>query len=141
MKRLLVYVLTLILLLTCFSSCASKQDKEITCEDVIRVYEEAGYEVFHKETADSDDAWNCYLVIQKAGDESERPKTVNFHFFDTAEEAEDFAAERRYNVLIWLFSVIYGDPMWITVKTYRNVEIEYEKRAYYKPFLELVRES
>ena len=136
--RKVASVLVALLLLLATTSCAAKQDKEITCEDVIRAYEEAGYEVFHKETPTSDDAWNCYLTVQKAGDESEHPKTVNFHFFDTAEEAEAYAEERRYNVLIWFFSVIYGDPMWITTKAYRNIEIEYEKREDYKPFLELV---
>ncbi len=119
-----------------FSGCntVKKTDKVITCEDVIAVYKEAGYEVFHKDTDGY--GWECYVCI----DDSQSNDYIYFHFFESHEAAVEYSEERQYNVLIWLFSVIYGDPSWLTTKVYNQIEYEYDNAKLEKPFLELIEE-
>lgn len=66
MKIKLILILTLFLSVTFLASCDNQNitgDKEITCEDIIKVYEEAGYDIFHKEITDQDYDWECYVKM------------------------------------------------------------------------------
>ena len=137
MKRIIVLFLTFVMI--CFSGCNTVRTvrKEITCEDVITVYQEAGYSVFHVETAGSvaDYPWVCYVRV----DNVENDDYMYFHFFETHEEALAYHNETRYaSVGIFLFSIIYGKPTWATFKVYNNIEIEYDHSYMYKPFRKLL---
>ncbi len=131
MKKLASIILT-ILLLSSLASC-SAESKSITCDEIIAAYEKAGYEVFHNEDGDFD--YDCYIKVESADGEDD----IFFHHFATAEEAEKRGDEREYNILIWLFSVIYGDPMWVHTEVYGNYEIEYTDKTLYQPFKELTK--
>ena len=132
MRRFLVIFMAFALLLT-FCGC-SKSEKVISCGDVIAAYEEAGYEVWHSEWENQDFTYSVQANDPKTGE------YISFHFFETSEEAEVYAETRQYHVLIWIFSVIYGDPSWLTTKTYQNIEIEYDHSYLYEPFQKLIRE-
>ncbi len=134
MKRIVLFILAFLCLFFAGCNTTRKTDKTITCEDVIAVYKQAGYEVFHKDTATQDGEEVCYV---KASDTATQDY-IFFYFFETHEEAVAYSKDRQYNVLIWLFSVIYGDPSWLTTKVYNNIEIEYDNAALYKPFKELL---
>lgn len=123
--------------LVCFTGCGKNQsvqaDKTITCGEVIAAYENAGYEVFHHETTEGLD----YVCSVKATDLNSG-KYIYFHFFETPEQATAYADEREYNVLLWFFSVLYGEPSWLTTRAYNNIEIEYDQGALYEPFGALI---
>ena len=122
-------------IVTLFASCAkSNETKEITCSDVITTYEEAGYDVWHKEY---DDIENGVVCNVKAS--SENGEYIYFSFFESSEEAEKYKEEREYSILHWALSGIYGDSSWITTKAYRNIEIEYDNSDLYEPFKKLVK--
>ena len=130
----------IVLLCTCllFSGCntVKKTDKAITCDDVVLAYQEAGYSVFHKEYEEPDEfGAACYLRI----DDKDSDDYIYFEFFQTHEEAVEYSEKRQYNVAIWLFSVIYGEPTWVTTKVYNQIEYEYWNAELEKPFLELIR--
>ena len=132
MKRCLVFLMLSALLLS-LCGC-NKSEKTLSCEDVVAAYEKAGYQVFHSEWENLDFSCSVQATDPKTGE------YISFHFFENAEEAEAYADSRQYNVVIWLFSVIYGDPSWLTTKTYQNIEIEYDHSYLYKPFKDLIRE-
>ena len=132
MKKMFLSVLILISIFVLISCDNTK--KEITCEDVIKVYEEAGYEVFHKETNPDDYKYECY--VQCSASDSEN--YIIFHFFETNEKAESYAAERKWNVILFLYSCAMFEPTWLTTKTYNNIEIEYHENYLYKPFKTLL---
>lgn len=128
-----------IILLSCvlfisLVSCKNGEIKEITPEQVAMAYEEAGYDVWHSEEDDSIEG-ERYTV--KATHEN--GDYIFFHFFDSVENAEAYADSRQYNVVVWLFSVIYGDPSWLSTETYGNIEIEYDNKDLYEPFEELIK--
>ena len=100
----------------------------ISCADVVSVYEMAGYSVFHKDC--QGEAYNCYIQAE----DSDSGEYILFHFFDTAQQAESYADDSKWNVVLWLYSLACGEPTWITVKTCGNVEVEYGSGALYQPF-------
>ncbi len=119
------------------SACRREDVTAPTCEELIRAYEAAGYHVFHSDNVYKEDGtdWECYVKVW-LDDESEY---AFFYFFETAEAAEARDAEREYHILIYLFSVIYGDPSWLYTETYGNIEYEYDDPKLIEPFKVLIR--
>ena len=134
MKKIIPLLLVFVCLFFAGCNTTTKTDKSIACGDVIAAYEQAGYEVFHKEATAEDGEWVCYVKASNTATQ----EYIFFHFFETHEEAVAYSKEREYNVLIWLLSVLYGDPSWLTTKVYNNIEIEYDNSSLYEPFKELL---
>ena len=138
MKIKLILILSLFFSVTFLASCDSQNitsDKEITCEDIIKVYEEAGYEIFHKETTDENYNWNCYLKCTAPDSDD----YIFFYIFDTNEEAVNYADEREWNILLYFFSELFGDSSWLKTKSYNNIAIEYDQNELYVPFESLIK--
>lgn len=136
MKKCLLLIFTLLLLFTLIS-CDNDNtiaEKEITCDDIIEVYKEAGYEIFHKETTDQDYDWNCYVKCTAPDSDD----YIFFYIFDTNEEAVNYADGRDWNILLYFFSELFGDPSWLKTKSYNNIAIEYDQKELYKPFESLL---
>ena len=137
MKRILAILLAVCALL--FTGCNSHRTSavELTCTDVITAYENAGYAIFHRETqADEDREYNCYIKITHRDLDGE----MYVHFFDTHEAAVAYLDEAPYaSIGIGLFSLIWGEPAWVSFKTYNQTSIEYDNAEFYKPFKQLIR--
>ncbi len=131
MKKWVCFALILVCILS-MGGCA-KEPKAVTCEEVVAAYEAAGYTPFHKHPAEGYD-YDCYITVE----DEERDEQIFFHFFSTVEAAESYAETRQYNVLLWLFSAIYGKPSWLNTEAYQNIEIEYIGSAIYKSFDKLI---
>ena len=128
-----INILLIILFVVVISSSCDKTEKEITCEEVIKVYEEAGYTVFHKES-DYKENQVCYVKCTAPNSE----EYIFFNFFETSDAAKKYADERDWNVVLYIFSCALCEPTWLTTKTYNNIEIEYHKSYLYKPFKNLI---
>ena len=132
-----ISILTLFLSVISLASCDSQNitsDKKITCEDIIKVYEEAGYDIFHKETTDQDYDWEYYVKCTALDSDD----YIFFYIFETNEEAESYAKEREWNLLLYFASCFMGEPSWLTTKSYNNIEIEYDQNELYVPFESLI---
>ena len=137
MKIKLILILSLAFSIISLASCDSQNitsDKEITCVDIIKVYEEAGYEIFHEETTDQDYDWNCYVKCTAPDSDD----YIFFYIFDTNEEAVNYADEREWNILLYFFSELFGDSSWLKTKSYNNIAIEYDQNELYVPFESLI---
>ncbi len=132
MKRLIALFLCLCLFLS-LTACAPKEVTPPTCEQLIAAYKEAGYHVFHHEDCEAPQV--CYVKIWL----EDEYDYIYFEFFETAKDAEDYAATRQYNAVLYLFSVIYGDPSWLYTETCGNIEYEYCNKDLLKPFEELIK--
>ena len=133
MKKLTAAILLAAMALSLFSGC-QKEERPVSCEEVIAAYEAAGYDVSHRDYPEKEYGYLCEVTIEEEDGDS-----IRFHFHETSEEAEAEAEERRWNSVLWLFSVIYGDPTWLKTECYQNIEIEYDDDALYEPFKELVK--
>ena len=132
-----ISILMLFLSVISLASCDSQNitsDKEITCEDIIKVYEEAGYDIFHKETTDQDYDWECYVKCTAPDSDD----YIFFYIFDTNEEASNYADGRDWNILLYFFSELFGDSSWLKTKSYNNIAIEYDQNELYVPFESLI---
>ena len=116
-----------------FAGC-QKEERPVSCEEVIAAYEEAGYNVSHRDYPEREYGYVCEVTIEEADGDS-----IRFHFYETEEEAQAEAEERQWNGILWLFSAIYGDPTWLETECYQNIEIEYDDDDLYEPFKELIR--
>ena len=131
MKRVLVSVCAALLILTMAAGCNSNDSHNvISCADVISAYEEAGYEVWHNEYIEGD--FLCLVNAENADGD-----TIYFTFFESADEAEQYVEETQWNVLLWLYSLVNGDPIWVHTEAYDTIAIQYENADLYTPFQEL----
>lgn len=133
MKKLLALCLTVVLFIFSLTSC-NTHNKEITCQEVIDIYEEAGYSVFHCEHNPGNPELMCYIKCTAPNSDD----YIFFHFYKTNESAEAYISEGEWNILLYLYSAILGEPTWITTKTYNNIAIEYNQSYLYKPFKKLL---
>lgn len=104
----------------------------ISCADVIASYEEAGCSVWHKEYPDGDRDYLCEVSA-----ENEDGDTIYFTFYDSAVQAEEHAKQSRWDLLLWAYSLVSGDPTWVHTETYDTIAIQYENADMYAPFEEL----
>lgn len=131
MNRAIASVCVILLILTLVAGCSSNDSHNvISCADVISAYEEAGYEVWHNEYTDED--FLCTVNAENADGDS-----IYFTFFDSADEAEQYVAETQWNVILWIYSMVNGDPIWVYTEAYDTIAIQYENADLYAPFQEL----
>jgi len=122
-----------LLLLFCLTGCAPEQSRQISCDDVITAYESAGYEVFHTAPEGED-----YVCCIKAEDPASG-QYILFHFFESAQAAEDHADAHRWNGILWLYALVNGEPFWLTTRSYGSIEYEYADSDLARPFQALIR--
>ncbi len=137
MRKIIACFLLISLLAGGLSSCGGNEKAAPSCEEVVAAYEEAGYKTFHVENEYKDDEYDdvCYVQVWL----EDQYESAYFYFFDSEEAAVAMDEQREFHILIYLFTIIYGDPTWVWTKTYGNIEYEYEDPKDIKPFKELIR--
>lgn len=131
MKRVLVAVCAVLWIVTIVAGCNGDDSHNVvSCADVISAYEVAGYEVWHNEYAEGD--FLCLVNAENADGD-----TIYFTFFESADEAEQYVEETQWNVLLWMYSLVNGDPIWVHTEAYDTIAIQYENVDLYAPFQEL----
>ena len=138
MKKILPIIL---LLSICFSftACGNNTElKEISCEDIIKAYEYAGYYVTHGEHKDeSEGSQLCYIKAYLTEDSDS--DYIYFITCFTEEQAKQAAETDKYNWAIWLYTTVSGESRWLKTGTYGKIEYSYHNPKLIKPFNELVK--
>ena len=130
----------LLLLSLCFSvsACSKAESKEISCEDIISAYEDAGYCVTHGEHKnEADSSQLCYIKANLTED----PDSDYIYFITcfTEEQAEEAAETDKYNLAVWLYATVSGESRWLKTGTYEKIEYSYYNSKLIKPFNELIK--
>ncbi len=122
-----------------FTACSnSTEPKEISCEDIIKAYEDAGYYVAHGEhREETDSAYLCYIRASVI----EGPYSDYIYFITcfTEEQAEEAAKTDKYNLAVWLYATVSGESRWLKTGTYGKIEYSYYNPKLIKPFNELIK--
>ena len=130
-KRWLCVSLVALVLAVLFCGCSSDDTHNvISCTDVIAAYEEAGYTVWHNEHTEGD--FLCHVNV-----DSPDGDTIYFTFFASADEAQLYEKDVQWNFLLWAYSLVNGDPIWVHTETYDTFVIQYENADTYAPFRDL----
>ena len=128
MKRALLIFLSLLLLLPLLlsmTSCGGKSATDLSCEEIIAAYEEAGYGVWHNHDDpyyyDLNEA--CYIKISDPDAPEENYVYITRYF--TEEDAEAAYEEGKFNVGLWLFfGYVGGEWRWMHVRRYGDVVVQ-----------------
>ena len=139
MKKLLALCLTAALCLCCLASCNNTAEpKEITCEDIIRAYEDAGYYVTHGSHKDEAESGQlCYIKANVTADSDS--DFIYFITCFTEQQAEEAREIDEYNLVIWFYATISGESRWLKTGTYGKIEYSYYNSDLIKPFNELIK--
>ena len=137
MKKIILIPLLLSL---CFSAvaCSKSETKEISCEDIISAYEDAGYYVTHGEHKDeSESSQLCYIKASLTEDPDS--DYIYFIICFTEEQAKEAAKTDKYNLAVWLYATVSGESRWLKTGTYGKIEYSYYNSKLIKPFNELMK--
>ena len=139
MRNILSLVLIFLLGLTLVSCSGNHQAKEISCEDIIKAYEDAGYYVVHGEhKAETDNEWLCYIKVSISEDDNS--DYIYFTTCFTEKQAEKLAKEQKYNLVIWFYGAICGESRWLKSESYGTIHFSYYNEELVKPFNKLIAE-
>ena len=139
MKKILSIILLLSFVLS-LAACGNHTTtpKEISCEDIIKAYEDAGYYVVHG--AHKDEAESAQLCYIKANlTEDSDSDYIYFITCFTEEQAEEVAKTDKYNLAVWLYAAVIGESRWLKTGTYGKIEYSYYNSKLIKPFNELIK--
>lgn len=138
MKKIISIILLLSLALS-LSACESREPKDISCEELIKAYKDAGYNVLYH-GHEGDEIYNdlgqyCSFEIRDPDNED---NYMYVHRYFTVEEAKAAAEERQFNPVLWLFFGIFGEWRWLHVGCYGDIEYETFNPEMLKPLRELM---
>ena len=136
MKKI-ISILLLLSLCFLFTACGNQTPKEISCEAIIAVYEDAGCYVVHGEHKDeAESSQLCYIKASL----NEDPDSDYIYFITcfTEEQAEEALEADKYDPFIWFYASISGESRWLKTGTYGKIEYSYYNSELIKPFDDLI---
>lgn len=137
MKKI-ISILLLISLCSSFVACDTQTPKEISCEDIIEAYENAGYYVTHGEHKnEEDDSHLCYIKANLTEDPNS--DYIYFTTYFTEKQAEETHKTNKYNLAVWFYASVNGENRWLKSGTYGKIEYSYYNSKLIKPFNELIK--
>ena len=139
MKKLILLALLLSFALSLTACNDSTTLVEISCEDIIKAYEDAGYYVTHGHNDEIEGSHLCYIKA----DLTQEPNSdyIYFTIYFTEEQAEEARKANKYNLIIWLYAAINGETRWLKSEAYGKIEYSYYNSKLIKPFNELIQQK
>ena len=138
MKKILSIILLLSFVLSLTACGNSTEPKEISCEDIIKAYEDAGYYVTHGDHKDeAESSQLCYIKANLTEDSDS--DYIYFITCFTEEQAEEAAETDKYNLAVWLYATVSGESRCLKTGTYGKIEYSYYNPKLMKPFNELIK--
>lgn len=137
MKKAVSALLIFAFMLSLFA-CGRSEIKDISCDDIIKAYEDAGYYVSHGEHKDeSESSELCYIKANISEDDDS--DYIYFITCFTEEQAKEIAKRDKYNWAIWLYATVVGERRWLKSGTYGKIEYSYYNSELIKPFQDLIK--
>lgn len=138
MKKIISIILLLSVTLS-FAACGNSTAlKEITCEDIIKAYKDAGYYVTHGEhKSEAESSQLCYIKANLTEDSDS--DYIYFITCFTEEQAKEAEKTDRYNLAVWLYAAVSRESRWLKTGTYGKIEYSYYNSELIEPFNELIK--
>ena len=119
MKKIISIILLLSFALSLTACDNNAEPKQISCEDIIKAYEEAGYFVFYHAHNDDLEEYYCYIIIYE--NENSTSDLVEITRYNTTEGAKEVAENKQYNLAIWMVAAMYGEFRWLCTGCYGDM--------------------
>ena len=138
MKRIISIIFLLSFALSLTACGNSTEQKEISCEDIIKAYEDAGFYVTHGEhKSESEGSQLCYIKANLTEDSNS--DYIYFITCFTEEQAKEAAETDKYNWAVWMYATVSGESRWLKTGTYGKIEYSYYNPKLIKPFEDLIK--
>ena len=138
MKRTISLLLLLVFAFMLVSCGNTAEVRDISCEEIIAAYEDAGYVVSHGEH--NDEASGSYLCYIKASiSEDADSDYIYFNVCFTEEQAKEAYETDKYNIAVWFLAMIMGEGRWLETGTYGKIEYSYYNDELIEPFRNLTK--
>ena len=139
MKKIISIVLLLSLCFS-FTACGNRAEpKEISCEEIIAAYKDAGYTVLYhgheNDTVYNDLGQYCAFEIRDPDNED---NYMYVHRYFNEEDAKAANEEAKFHPVLWLFFGIFGEWRWLHTGCYGDLTYETFDRKMIKPLKELM---
>lgn len=120
MKGFVAALIVLSLIFTA-SACGKSEPRDISCDEIIHAYGEAGYSnVFHRHGSENGYEEECYIIVYQ--DKALGSDLVQIRIFKTESEASEAAESNGYNAILWMMGIINGEGRWLKSGYYGKVE-------------------
>ncbi len=137
MKKVLSLLFMLSFALSLAACGSNSEIKEISCDEIIKAYEDAGYYVTHGEHKnEAESSQLCYIKANTSADSDS--DYIYFITCFTEEQAEDAHKIDKYNLVIWLYAAVSGESRWLKSGTYGKIEYSYYNPELIEPFNKLI---
>lgn len=138
MKKAVASLLLCAFMLSLFACGRSEEIKNVSCDDIIKAYEKAGYYVSHGAHKDeSEGSQLCYIKANIS--EEDDSDYIYFITCFTEEQAKQAAETDKYNIAVWLYASAVGESRWLKSGTYGKIEYSYYNSELFKPFKDLIK--
>ena len=139
MKKIISIILLLSLCFS-FTACGKSEVKEISCEEIIAAYEDAGYSVLYH-GHENDESYNdlgmyCCFEIRDPDNENNY-MYVNRYFNE--EDAKEASEKERFHPILWLFFGIFGEWRWLHTGCYGDLTYSTFDVKMIRPLRNLIR--
>ena len=139
MKNVISILLLLSLCLS-FVGCKCSEPKEISCEEIIAAYKDAGYTVLYhgheSDTAYNDIGIYCSFEIRDP-DNADNYMYIDRYF--TEEDAKAAIKEQQFNPILWLYFGIFGEWRWLHTGCYGDLTYSTFDREMIKPLRDIMK--
>ena len=139
-RRIIALLLVLSFTLS-FTACGRSEPKEITCDEIIEAYEDAGYFVSCHNHSDDPDRYSgkeyCYIIVYETEDSASDLAEITL--YNTEEDAKDAADDIKYNIALWMFSAMHGEARWLESGRYGKVVYSSYNKSLLKPIKDLTK--
>ncbi len=138
MKKLTAF-LVLVCFIFSFTACGKSELKEISCEEIIAAYEDAGYNTFHNhdDPVYYDLNQYCYIKVTDPDDPENNYLYITRYF--TEEDAEVAGEELEFHPVLWAFFGIFGERRWLHTGHYGDLTYETFDLKMIKPLKKLMK--
>ncbi len=140
MKKILSIFLFILLVLS-LVACGNSEPKEISCEEIIAAYEEAGYSVLYhgheNDTVYNDLGIYCSFEIRENPDNADNYVYIDRYF--TEEQAKAANQEQQFHPILWLFFGVFGEWRWLHTGCYGDIVYSTFEYKMLKPLQELMK--
>ncbi len=136
-------IISIILLLSfafSFTACAKSEPKEISCEEIIAAYKDAGYVLCYHNHDDPiyyEDNEACHMEIEDPEDPERNYIYITRYF--TEEDAKAADKEQRFNPILGLFFGVFGEWRWLHTGCYGDIVYSTFEYKMLKPLKELIK--
>ncbi len=133
MKRFRIIMISLLVVIL-LGGCSGKGN-DISREEIVAAYKDAGYSVW-TDVYDEPLDYGEIAYVQANHPDGDY---IYFSIFETPEQAKAYKKEYYHPGMMGLFSVIFGDPSWQRWEVYGCIVVQYDEPEFTEPFDRLLK--